>query len=93
MAQLKLTVTDEREDARMLLTRVSTRGGALPASSTSTRMQTTSTLRVLDGIATPTSYSLGYVLLHTDEKLCRLRATAVTPQQVLTWSCTFATEH
>ena len=35
MAQLKLTVTDEREDAQMRLRRVSRRGGALPASSTS----------------------------------------------------------
>ena len=31
MAQLKLTVTDEREDAQMWLRRVSRRGGALPA--------------------------------------------------------------
>ena len=35
MAQLKLTVTDEREDAQMRLRRVSRRWGALPASSTS----------------------------------------------------------
>ena len=35
MAQLKLTVTDEREDVQMRLRRVSRGGGALPASSTS----------------------------------------------------------
>ena len=35
MAQLKLTATDEREDAQMRLRRVSRRGGAPPAFSTS----------------------------------------------------------
>ena len=57
------------------------------------RTRTTSTLRVLDGIATPTSNSVDYVLLHTDEQVCKLRATAAALQYVLTWSCTFATEH
>ena len=58
MAQLKLTVTDEREDAQMLLRRVSRGGGALSASSTSKEPLGSKTLfdRRLDVSHAPEAY-------------------------------------